>query len=80
MQFNLRYLCRLPRLNSLKHNPLMGGHVLNIDILRPGEINFKIDILEILNIQRKNICQLLFHHYHFLLHLDARVQLLDLLF
>ena len=50
MQLNLRNLSRLPGLNSLKHYPLMRRHVLYIDILRPREINLKIDILEILNI------------------------------
>lgn len=57
----------------------MRGHIFDIDILRACEINLKINVLEVLNIERKYIGQLLLCDDHFLFDFYARVQLFDLL-
>ena len=80
MEFDLGDLRGLPWLDCLKDNSFVGGHVLDIDIFRSGEIDLKVDIFKVLDVEGKDVGELLFCNDHFLFDLDAWVQLLDLLF
>jgi hypothetical protein len=80
VEFNLCDLRRLPGLNCFKNDSFVRGHVLDVDIFRACEIDLKVDVFEVLDVEGKNVGELLLCNDHFLFDLDPWVQLLDLLF
>jgi hypothetical protein len=80
MEFYLRDLRRFSRLNCFENDSLVRWHVLDVDIFRACEIDLKVDVFEVLDVEGKNVGELLLCNDHFLFDLDPWVQLLDLLF
>lgn len=80
MEIHLRDKGQLSRLDSLSDDAIMGWSIFDGDVFGAGEVALEIYDFEVLDIQREQVGLLLVDDGKFLADLDARKELLDLLF